>query len=131
MNNNRDIKAKYIREIGNRYGKLSIEDVYKSGIDGSIWCKCRCECGKEVTKRLHNVVSGKTKSCGCIFKECFKGRKERSRREKEWIIGEIERGKSINKISEESGYSRQTISLYVNYYKREGKIGNGERSKVK
>ena len=127
---NRDIKEKYIREIGRRYGRLIIEDVYKSGIDGSIWCKCRCDCGKEVTKRIHNVVSGKTKSCGCIFKDCFRGRSERSREEKEWIIGEVVRGKSISEISRQSGYRRQTISTYIHYCRKEGKI-DGDRSEVK
>lgn len=43
--------------------------------------KCRCECGKEIKSLLTSVITGHTKSCGCIqliFKEVEKAKAMRS-----------------------------------------------------
>ncbi len=117
----REIKEKYIREIGKEYGRLTIIDVYKS-IDGSIWCRCKCKCGNEVVRRLHNVLSGRSRSCGCLHRESFAKMRERSKAKNEWIIDEIKNGKSISEISRDSGFSRQTISGYVQQYRKDGRI---------
>ena len=31
--------------------------------------KCECECGKKITAKAKNLLSGKTKSCGCLNTE--------------------------------------------------------------
>lgn len=31
--------------------------------------KCKCECGRIVSKRAYDVIKGHTKSCGCLAKE--------------------------------------------------------------
>ena len=46
--------------IGKRYGKLTIEAVSGTFAD------CICDCGNRKTIRLSSVVSGNTKSCGCL-----------------------------------------------------------------
>ncbi len=38
--------------------------------DTAAYWKCRCQCGKEVIIRGYSLTSGKTKSCGCLNKEC-------------------------------------------------------------
>lgn len=50
---------------GNRFGMLTV--LKKAGMQGSqsLWL-CVCECGAESIKRLGNLRSGQTKSCGCL-----------------------------------------------------------------
>ena len=55
---------------GNRYGKLTVisraEDIIrKDGTHRYTWL-CRCDCGNEVIKTEDNLLSGHTRSCGCI-----------------------------------------------------------------
>lgn len=38
----------------------------KRGSGGSVIWACRCECGIEFETRAHTIVSGHTKSCGCL-----------------------------------------------------------------
>lgn len=60
----------------------------------AIWA-CRCDCGKSVDARASNLLSGNTKSCGCIVKDvacgwvkspeytAFRNAKNRCEREKD------------------------------------------------
>ena len=55
--------------IGKKYNKLTIikyeytdKSYYKHYL-------CKCDCGKEKVINIQNVKSGKTKSCGCNYKE--------------------------------------------------------------
>lgn len=47
-------------KIGNKYGMLTLIKRLKN--DKGIF---KCDCGKEIEKRIGNVVSGSIKSCGC------------------------------------------------------------------
>jgi hypothetical protein len=51
---------------GMRFGKLTI--IGKAGVvkNGSIQWKTLCDCGKESTAGRGNLMSGCTKSCGCL-----------------------------------------------------------------
>ena len=54
--------------IGKKFGRLTILDAFRD--DGKIYVKCVCDCGSVKNKILiHNLVKGKTKSCGCLQKE--------------------------------------------------------------
>ena len=51
-----------------KYNRLEIVgDRYLKG--GRFFVKCLCECGKYLEIREYSVVSGATKSCGCLRKE--------------------------------------------------------------
>ncbi|MBV5346707.1 HNH endonuclease [bacterium] len=59
--------------IGKEFNHLTIlEDVeYYIGNNGRKFrqVKCLCDCGKEKIVQLRRVLSGKVKSCGCVFKK--------------------------------------------------------------
>ena len=58
-----------MREIditGRRFGRLTA--LYRDGWSNSwqaMWV-CRCDCGKEVRVFKTNLMSGRSKSCGCL-----------------------------------------------------------------
>lgn len=59
-----------IDRTGQRFGKLTILDraedyVAKNGKKHVRW-RCVCDCGKETVVDTCQLVSGKTKSCGCL-----------------------------------------------------------------
>lgn len=49
---------------GKKFGKLSVIQMdYKT--PHHVYWKCVCDCGKETSTRAGNLLSGKSKSCGC------------------------------------------------------------------
>lgn len=57
--------------IGKRYTRLIITEVF-AGVktqNKTRECKVVCDCGKEKIISLSNIVSGRTKSCGCLNRE--------------------------------------------------------------
>lgn len=63
--------------IGKQFGKLLVlkfdriehrRDSKGKNRDKGYWI-CRCDCGREVSIERNMIVSGKTKSCGCLIKE--------------------------------------------------------------
>lgn len=51
---------------GQRFGRLTcIEDVGRSKRGCALW-RCRCDCGREAVVVSHSLISGNTKSCGCL-----------------------------------------------------------------
>lgn len=61
---------------GIKFGRLIAVSIYR-GIDFSDsktrWI-CKCECGREVVSRQDNLISGITRSCGCIHSEYLANR---------------------------------------------------------
>jgi len=57
--------------IGNTYGRLTVLSVYRDTTKNKKYrVVCDCECGtKSITKLVAHVLSGHTKSCGCIVRE--------------------------------------------------------------
>lgn len=74
--------------IGDRYGNLTIiEDCGKDKYGGILYL-CKCSCGKERVVLRSNLITGKTKSCGCLQKEKLsKIRKKYNRIEKDYDKG--------------------------------------------
>lgn len=65
--------AKLIDITGNRYGRLTVryrveDSVSKSGRRQPQWF-CDCDCGGHAICQAGNLKSGKSTSCGCIWKE--------------------------------------------------------------
>lgn len=59
-----------IRDLsGKRYGRLSVLGISSiTPSSGAIW-KCVCDCGRNTLVRRGDLVSGKTRSCGCLALE--------------------------------------------------------------
>ena len=59
-------KNKIINRIGKTYGKLQVTayDEEKHKITGSVYWKCKCECGNETSVESSRLQTGNTKSCG-------------------------------------------------------------------
>lgn len=52
-----------------RFGRLVALEPTKERSSGSVVWKCQCDCGRETTVSYNCLVSGNTKSCGCLPKE--------------------------------------------------------------
>lgn len=62
--------------VGNKYGMLLVKEMlynYKNA--GITYCKCKCECGKEIIIRADALKSGNSKSCGCVHSPSLLGKK--------------------------------------------------------
>jgi hypothetical protein len=56
--------------VGNTYGRLTILREYQSPCKKYVLCETSCSCGgNTVATRRHEIVSGKTQSCGCLRRE--------------------------------------------------------------
>jgi hypothetical protein len=62
--------------IGRRFSRLVLQEdsVYPTTIKRYV--KVICDCGSEKLVRLDHLLSGKTKSCGCLLKDLFKKQTE-------------------------------------------------------
>ena len=63
------------------FGRLTVLERAGSRGKNSVW-RCRCECGNEVTVPRNNLVSGGTRSCGCLRKGAKRKRTEGTETEK-------------------------------------------------
>lgn len=56
---------------GKKYGRLLVVEKTNSRArsGGAVIWQCLCECGKEKLVSSSSLVSGQTKSCGCLFLE--------------------------------------------------------------
>jgi hypothetical protein len=58
-----------IKDItGRNFGYLSVIRYVKTHNNRAFW-ECQCICGRVTSVRSNNLVSGTTKSCGCLFKD--------------------------------------------------------------
>lgn len=65
----REQSAKTAKNLsGMTFGRLKVVDRAGSENKRALWL-CRCECGKEITVTSNALLTGNTKSCGCIKKE--------------------------------------------------------------
>ena len=62
-NNNKTMNARYI--IGEKFGKLTIIGEYINDLDERV-VRIVCDCGTHKEIIRGNIISGNTKSCGCI-----------------------------------------------------------------
>ena len=52
-----------------RFGRLMALKPLEKRTAGSVVWRCRCDCGKEIEISYNSLVSGNTKSCGCLKME--------------------------------------------------------------
>lgn len=54
---------------GRKFGRLKIIKIVGRNKDRRIVWLCICDCGKYINASSHELLSGDTKSCGCLKKE--------------------------------------------------------------
>lgn len=64
--------SKKIDLTGQRFGRLVVVKDSGERSNGGILWECKCECGNKTMVRADRLKYGKTKSCGCLFKEVIK-----------------------------------------------------------
>lgn len=65
-------KPKELREM--HFGRLTAKyPVERRDYKGSVYWHCRCDCGNETEVTADSLLSGNTKSCGCLRKELRNG----------------------------------------------------------
>jgi len=66
-------KEKSVKDLtGQRFGRLiAIEPTDKRSGSRILW-RCKCDCGNEAYVSSANLVSGNTKSCGCLLEDYLK-----------------------------------------------------------
>lgn len=89
---------------GQKYGRLTVIEksethVTPKGRNVYMW-RCLCDCGNEVVVRSYSLMSGETKSCGCL-------QHQRS----------IENGKKVGMLSKE-----RSRKIKVMQYNKEGEL---------
>lgn len=55
--------------VGQRFGRLTVIERRPSAGSGNARWLCRCECGGEIVPVARDLVTGATKSCGCLRRE--------------------------------------------------------------
>lgn len=64
---------KLVDIVGNRYGRLIVEK-FSHAQKGFKYWKCRCDCGNFVNVTSSSLLTGNTKSCGCLRAELLRKR---------------------------------------------------------
>jgi hypothetical protein len=64
------MKANFINIVGQRFGRLTVLSLHKSG-KHTTW-NCICDCGKNIIARSDSLRNGHTQSCGCYGQEISK-----------------------------------------------------------
>lgn len=60
--------AGYEKILGKKFGRLTVIGTFCSE-KGYRMCRCHCDCGRDTTVYYNNLISGRTKSCGCLMKQ--------------------------------------------------------------
>jgi hypothetical protein len=65
--------------VGKKFERLTVLEFVGVDNHGKSKWKCRCDCGVEKIVRRNNLVSGSTKSCGCLRNEKLKAQTQRTK----------------------------------------------------
>lgn len=66
---------------GQRFGRLVAINYVRRENDRTLW-RCICDCGNESITGYSNLISGVTRSCGCLGKETFESKEFRRNKRK-------------------------------------------------
>lgn len=71
--------------LGQRFGRLVVIDAGERPeftVGNCRWWLCQCDCGREVNVRSSSLLSGATRSCGCLrLVSLVKAREKRWKKE--------------------------------------------------
>lgn len=59
--------------VGQKFGRLTVTELYGTAKGHKQRWKCVCDCGGEAVVTTNNLTSGQVKSCGCYQKETIPG----------------------------------------------------------
>jgi len=59
----------FVDIAGHRYGRLTVIEQGESDERGGSRWLCQCDCGETTVVSSHNLRTGNTKSCGCLWKD--------------------------------------------------------------
>lgn len=72
IKNNDCGEMQYVEGVtGKVFGRLTVLEFVGFREKRSFW-RCRCECGQEAVVQYSNLISGHTKSCGCLQRTMWK-----------------------------------------------------------
>lgn len=65
------IQIPHKERIGERFGQLTVIDAFREEFNGRRrgFFTFKCDCGTVKTVMAHNLLNGRTKSCGCLTNE--------------------------------------------------------------
>ena len=69
------VKQKVKNITGQIFGRLTVLETIPRYKSQEVYCKCICECGSEIMVRKNDLISGNTKSCGCISRPSLLGKR--------------------------------------------------------
>ena len=115
--------------IGKKYNKLKVISYDHKGKYNEKYYLFECECGNKKIINFQNVKSGKTKSCGCNYKEILGKLNKKENKylfKKNYVIGYTTNTSKIFYIDKEDYDKIKDISWYEDY---NGYICHKERNK--
>lgn len=88
------VRTNYNPYIGKQFGRLTL-----IGFEYKNWkciAICNCTCGTiNIKIPMQDLLNGKTKSCGCLFKDCLNKRKFIKRKNENQIVTIFDNGKKL------------------------------------
>jgi hypothetical protein len=57
-------------QVGQRYGRLTV--LRETAVKGGRRFMCLCDCGAEAERAANTLLSGRTRSCGCLRREVMR-----------------------------------------------------------
>lgn len=117
-------------QIGTRFGRLIVQSEHF--INGRYFYECVCDCGKTAMKRKCHVLSGATKSCGCLVFENKGGLRHGMRSSREYSRWNMMLDRCFNpKNKRWDRYGGRGITVcerwrgFVNFYQDMGDVPAG------
>ena len=55
--------------VGEQFGRLTVVESTEKSMGGTLMFACICECGNKTLTPGHKLITGHTRSCGCLRKE--------------------------------------------------------------
>ena len=90
--------------IGERFGKLTVKEFKYRDDNGDGYYLCKCDCGNEKIMKRTCLLSGSSKSCGCLRKETAQQRWDK-------LIGQ--KFGSLTVIAMAEGRSKRGATLWL------------------
>lgn len=112
----------FIDLTGKKFGKLTVLSRLGQSKSRKVLWNCRCECGNETVAESHKLLSGETKSCGCL--RIHAGKKVQAYNEKNLVKDGVFTPllKSKLRVDNQSGYKGVSIVKRKNKIKYQARI---------
>lgn len=95
------LKVKPTSLDGQRFGRLTVIKRGENYPDGTTSQICLCDCGKQIRVRSRALLTGNTKSCGCLLSDSTRERASNQRWNNEYIKDKLPFKSKISSIRSE------------------------------